>query len=75
MSKTMTNKKIELEDGKIVEMRAPKVRDVRAVSTEKNEEERTYLLVSNLTGISNDELNELSFKDFRKLEKELQSFF
>ena len=75
MSKTMTNKKIELEDGKIVEMRAPKVRDVRAVSTEKNEEERTYLLVSNLTGISNDELNELYFKDFRKLEKELQSFF
>ncbi len=75
MSKTMTSKKIELEDGKIVEMRVPKVRDVRAVSTEKNEEERTYLLISNLTGISNDELNELPFKDFKILERELQSFF
>ena len=68
-------KKIELSNGKTVEMREPKVKDVRAVSLEKNEEERTYLLISNLTGISNDELNELSFKDFRKLDKELQGFF
>ncbi|MCT7405607.1 phage tail assembly protein [Aliarcobacter cryaerophilus] len=68
-------KKIELSNGKTVEMREPKVKDVRAVSFEKNEEERTYLLISNLTGISNDELNELSFKDFRKLDKELQGFF
>lgn len=68
-------KKIELSNGKTVEMREPKVKDVRAVSFEKNEEERTYLLISNLTGISNDELNELSFKDFRKLDKEFQNFF
>ena len=68
-------KKIELSNGKTVEMREPKVKDVRAVSFEKNEEERTYLLISNLTGISNDELNELSFKDFKKLDNELQGFF
>ena len=68
-------KDIKLANGTTVQMREPKVKDVRAVSFEKNEEERTYLLISNLTGISNDELNELSFKDFRKLDKELQGFF
>jgi len=73
--KDITSKKIELSHGKLVDIREPKVRDVRAVSFEKNEEERTYLLISNLTGLSNDELNELSFKDFKKLEKELQGFF
>jgi len=74
-NKEETTSKVELSNGKIVDIREPKVRDVRAVSFEKNEEERTYLLISNLTGLSNDELNDLSFKDFKILEKKLQGFF
>jgi len=74
-NKEQVASQVELSNGKVVNIREPKVRDVRAVSFEKNEEERTYLLISNLTGLSNDELNELSFKDFKILEKELQGFF
>jgi|GEM_PF-1294540 len=74
-NKEQVASQVELSNGKVVNIREPKVRDVRAVSFEKNEEERTYLLISNLTGLSNDELNELSFKDFKLLEKKLQSFF
>lgn len=65
--------KIELEN-KTINLREPKLKDIRAVSFEKNEEEKTYLLVSNLTGLSDDELNELSIKDFKKITEALNSF-
>ncbi len=68
-------KKIKLSDGKVVQMRSPKVRDVRAVGHIKDPEEREYNLISNLTGMSLDEIDDLEVKDFTKLDEELQSFF
>lgn len=65
--------KIKLSN-KIVEMREPFVADLRAVSHVKNEEEKTYQLVSNLTGISDSELNKMKIKDFKKITEALNNF-
>ncbi len=67
-------KEIKLTNGEIIKMREPKVKDIRAVKHIKDEEDKEYALISNLTGISEDKINELSFKDFKILDESLQNF-
>jgi hypothetical protein len=66
--------KIELSTGAVVEMREPKLKDVRLLSNIKDEEEKTINLIANLTMLSEDELNDLSMKDYGLLQKELEGF-
>lgn len=63
--------KIELSNGKTVEMREIKVRDVRAVSKIEDDAEREFALVSNLTGLTQEELDELPWADYVKLQAAL----
>jgi len=66
--------KIKLSNDKTVEMREPKVRDMRIVADEKNEQEKEIKLISNLTGLTTDEIDDLSLKDYGLLSGELASF-
>lgn len=66
--------KIKLSTGVEVEMREPKVRDMRIVSAYKDEVEKELNLIGNLTGLTADEIDELSLKDYGLLQKELTSF-
>lgn len=69
------NKKITLKDSeREVEMRVPLVRDMRALSEIANAEEKEIALVSNLTGLTKEELDNLTLRDYAILQKGLQSF-
>lgn len=71
----MENKKIVLKDSqKEVEMRVPLVRDMRALSNITNAEEKEIALVANLTGLTQEELGNLTLRDYGILQKGLQSF-
>lgn len=66
--------KIELSTGEVVEMREPKLKDVRVLSHIKDDEERTIKLIANLTMLTEADLDELPMKDFSLLQKELEGF-
>ena len=55
-------------------MREPKVKDIRALSTIKDDAEKEFNLISNLTGLTPGELDELSLKDYKILQDKLNSF-
>jgi len=67
-------KEIQLENGDIVKMREPKVRDMKLVSHIENDFDREIALIVNLTAKTPDEIDEMSMKDFNKLDEELKSF-
>jgi hypothetical protein len=67
-------KKIKLENGDIVEMREPKVKDMKLVANIENDFDREVALIVNLTGKTPDEVDDLSMKDFNKIDEELKSF-
>lgn len=68
-------KKIKLSDGKIIEMREPKVKDMKiAQSNNKSDQEQEITLISNLTGIAPDEIDEFTLKDYGKLQEGLKDF-
>jgi len=66
-------KEIKLSN-RTVTMREPKVRDIRALKDLKTQEEKEMALICNLTGLTQDELDELSLKDYAKLSKALEDF-
>ena len=66
--------KVKLSTGVEVEMREPVIRDMRIVSTYKDEVEKELNLIGNLTGLTADEIDELSLKDYALLQKELTNF-
>jgi hypothetical protein len=66
-------KKITI-NGKEVTVREPKVRDMRAVAHHASEEDKEVHLIANLTGMSVDEIDDLSVRDYKKLQKELHDF-
>lgn len=68
------SKKIELSTGVIVEMREPKVKDMRLVRDIKDEEDRSIKLIANLTMMAEPEINELSMKDYKKLQDAFEGF-
>jgi len=67
-------KKIKLNNGTEVTMREPKVRDMRLVNGIENELDREISMLANLCEMSEDEIYDLSGKDFKKLDEALQDF-
>jgi predicted DNA-binding protein (UPF0251 family) len=71
---SLKKEKITLSDGKVVEIREPLVRDIRAVKEFKENEEKEIRLIGNLTNLTIEELDALALKDYGKLQKALQDF-
>lgn len=69
----MSKVKIELS-GQTVEMREPKVKDMRAVDGIESNLEREIKMLVNLCEMTEEEIDNLSSKDFAKLDEQLQSF-
>ena len=67
-------KKIKLSNGTEVTMREPKVKDMRLVNGITDELDREVAMLVNLCEMSEDEIDNLSGKDFKKLDKALQDF-
>jgi len=65
---------IKLSNGKAIKMRKPKVRDLKAVANIKNEMEQEIQLVSNLTGLTTDEIDDMDFADYKKFQEQLKNF-
>jgi len=65
---------IKLSNGKVIKMRKPKVRDLKAVANIKNEMEQEIQLVSNLTGLTTDEIDDMDFTDYKKFQEQLKNF-
>jgi len=68
------NKQVVLSDGTKVEMRKPKVKDVRLVKHIKDEEDRELAFICNLTMLSETEIDDKDLKDYRTLQEVLESF-
>ena len=66
--------KIKLSDGKEIEMREPKVKDMKIVSNIGDEFEKELALIVNLTEMTPAELDDLSMKDFNKVDEVLKGF-
>jgi hypothetical protein len=66
--------KIKLSDGKEIQMREPKVKDMKLVSNIADEFEKELALIVNLTGLTPDEVEDLSMKDFNKIDEVLKGF-
>jgi len=67
-------KKIKLSSGVEVEMREPKVKDMRLVNGIADELDKEIAMLVNLCEMPEDEINELSAQDFKKLDEALQDF-
>ena len=67
-------KEIKLSDSKTIKMREPKVKDMKIVSKISDEFEKELSLIVNLTGITPNEVDELSMKDFNKIDEALKDF-
>lgn len=67
-------KKIDLGNGKTVEMREPMVRDMLAVKNITNDIDREMALIGNLTELSIDELAELPWAKYQELQEAFKGF-
>lgn len=67
-------KKIKLSNGTEVTMREPKVKDMRSVNGISDELEREIAMIVNLCEMSEEEIDALPTKDFKKLDEALQGF-
>jgi predicted DNA-binding protein (UPF0251 family) len=65
---------IKLSDGRVIKMRKPKVRDMRMVADVENDIEKEIKLISNLTNMTVEELDELDLVDYKKLQDALADF-
>ena len=70
----MSKGQIKLSNGKEVVVREPLVRDIRFVQDIKNEQARELKLMSNLTGLTDTEIDALTLKDYALLQKALSGF-
>lgn len=69
----MTTKPIELSTQTIT-MREPKVRDLMAVDNIDGEAKKEVALLSSLTQMTEEELLDLSLKDYGKLQTQMKAF-
>lgn len=66
---------VEVEvKGKKVQMREPKVRDFRVVGNHQSQGELEVHLIANLTGLTVEELDDLTMKEYAPLQKALEGF-
>ncbi len=69
----MSTKEVKLSN-QTVNMREPKVRDMLAVDEVVGEAKKEIRLISSLTQMTEDELIDLSLKDYGELQKQMQRF-
>ena len=67
-------KEIILSTGKTIKMREPKVRDMKIAGEKKNKIDEELTLIGNLSGLSPDEVEDLTMKDYSSLQKALKDF-
>ena len=67
-------KEIKLTTGKTIKMREPKVRDMKIAGEKKNKIDEELTLIGNLSGLSPDEVEDLTMKDYSSLQKALKDF-
>ncbi|HKM18920.1 MAG TPA: phage tail assembly protein [Aliarcobacter sp.] len=67
-------KEIKLSDGRTIKMREPKVRDMKIASQAKNKSDEEVTLIGNLTGLTVDEIDDLTMRDYMSLQKALKDF-
>ena len=67
-------KEVKLSTGKTIKMREPKVRDMKIAGEKKNKIDEELTLIGNLSGLSPDEVEDLTMKDYSSLQKVLKDF-
>ena len=67
-------KAVTLSDGRTVNVRKPKLRDIRAHFNESNLEERQVAIVGSLAQLTVAELDALDYDDFLALKDAAESF-
>lgn len=60
--------KIALSNSNTITLRSPKVRDIRAVSHIEEDQEREFTLFCNLTGLTPEEMDDLDYGDYVKIQ-------
>lgn len=65
--------KVELSTGEVVEGRRAKVKDMKLVKDIKDDIDREIALIGNLTQKTIEEIDELDFADYGKLQQALLS--
>ena len=68
------NKQVELKDGSKIEIRKPKVKDIRLVKHIKDDEERELNLIMNLAMKTESDIDDMDFADYQRLQSGLASF-
>ena len=63
--------KVKLPSGREVEARIPKVKDVKLVSNIENDVDREFALMGNLCSMSPEELDDMEYKDYQALQKQV----
>jgi hypothetical protein len=78
MAEKKTEKKVfgtvTLEDGTVVKMRKPKLRDIKAINGIEDPLMKESTLISNLSGITIDKLDDMDFDDYSLLSEEINTF-
>ncbi len=67
-------KEIILSTGKTIKMREPKVRDMKIAGEKKSKIDEELTLIGNLSGLSPDEVEDLTMKDYGLLQEALKGF-
>ena len=67
-------KEVKLSTGKTIKMREPKLRDMKIAGEKKNKIDEELTLIGNLSGLSPDEVEDLTMKDYSSLQKALKDF-
>ena len=65
---------ITLKDGTVVKMRKPKLRDIKAINDIEDPLLKESTLISNLSGITPDKLDDMDFDDYALLSEEINNF-
>lgn len=67
-------KEIILSTGKTIKMREPRVLDVKFAGARANKIDEEITLIGNLCGLSPDEVEDLTMKDYGLLQEALKGF-
>ena len=67
-------KDIKLKDGTVVNMRKPKLRDIKAINDIEDALLKESTLISNISGITPDKLDDMDFDDYSLLSEEINNF-
>ena len=65
---------VTLEDGLVIKMRKPKLRDIKAINNIKDPLLKESTLISNISGKTIVELDEMNFDDYSLLAEEINNF-